>query len=425
MGSIGALTFSLLGLAGASTVLAATFYVDKSIGSDGYTATQAQSQSTPWSTISKCVAAAVNPGDTCVVKNGTYRESPYISASGTAANPITFKNFPGHFPKIDCGTMLVNCVNINSNGNATRTISYVVFQGFEITGGTYSGLKYMAADHLLIKGNYIHNTGFGDANGSGGNGILGACYSCTIDGNRIASNGVNGRGHGLYITGHGYTVINNIIYNNQNFGIQAASYDYNYNPSGYPTANHAGWSGHISNNTIAYNGSSGIVLWDAGNGGGGSKPEAMKPIFVENNILHENCTKSGCGHSGMTLYCGDIGAQIRNNVYFSTRFGAAGFFYKYASCTHNADILTVNSRSTNPSLVNAPATLPASPDFHLTSASIANNFGLNLYSLGVTADFAGNPRPPSGAFDAGAYESASGAQVANAAPAKIRGLKWR
>ncbi len=53
---------------------AATFYVSDSTGDDSRTAAQAQKIATPWKTIQKA-ASTMSPGDTCVIRAGTYRET--------------------------------------------------------------------------------------------------------------------------------------------------------------------------------------------------------------------------------------------------------------------------------------------------------------------------------------------------------------
>jgi hypothetical protein len=70
-----------------------------------------------------------------------------------------------------------------------------------------------------------------------------------------------------------------------------------------------------------------------------------------------------------------------------------------------------NNLTTDPGFVNATAA-----DFRLKTGSLAINGGVNLYSLGVTKDFAGASRPQTGAFDVGAYEFGTGDSNVPAAP---------
>ena len=74
-------------------------------------------------------ADRANPGDTIFVRGGTYFERVTPSRSGTAANRIIIKNFPGETPIID-GTG-------QSVGGQTAMVdigsrSYITLDGFEI-----------------------------------------------------------------------------------------------------------------------------------------------------------------------------------------------------------------------------------------------------------------------------------------------------
>jgi len=83
-----------LGLVGwvllAMPVVAKTYYVSTSAGSDSNTTTQAQALASPWKTIQKA-ATNMLAGDTCLIQSGTYRETVTVPASGTAAAPIIFR----------------------------------------------------------------------------------------------------------------------------------------------------------------------------------------------------------------------------------------------------------------------------------------------------------------------------------------------
>jgi hypothetical protein len=57
----------------------------------------------PWKTLGHA-AYTLKPGQTVLVKNGTYTESLYIYNSGTPGKPITYKALPGARPKIEIRT---------------------------------------------------------------------------------------------------------------------------------------------------------------------------------------------------------------------------------------------------------------------------------------------------------------------------------
>src|SRR5438309_9195838 len=85
--------FTLLLLTGLLyTANAKTYYFSAS-GSDSYSATQAQSQSTPWKTITKlnAIFSILQPGDKVLFKRGdSFYGSIVIKKSGTSSAPITF-----------------------------------------------------------------------------------------------------------------------------------------------------------------------------------------------------------------------------------------------------------------------------------------------------------------------------------------------
>src|SRR4051812_43200033 len=87
----------------ASPVLAndTTYYVDKLL--PGSNSNNGTSQTTPFLTVLKCVQVAVNRGDTCLIKSGTYSNEALgniVNNGGTSGHPITYKNYPGHTPVI-------------------------------------------------------------------------------------------------------------------------------------------------------------------------------------------------------------------------------------------------------------------------------------------------------------------------------------
>ncbi len=80
-----------------SAVWAATYYVDgdNPKASDASRGTEAR----PWKTIFRSVGQ-LQPGDTLLVKAGTYRETVILTTSGTADQPITIQAYPGHEGKV-------------------------------------------------------------------------------------------------------------------------------------------------------------------------------------------------------------------------------------------------------------------------------------------------------------------------------------
>jgi hypothetical protein len=78
------------------------FYVSPG-GSDGSPGTVSQ----PWKTIGKATRT-LRAGDVVYIKNGTYREWVLLgdqANSGTAAQPIAYRAYPGHRPVLDGATV--------------------------------------------------------------------------------------------------------------------------------------------------------------------------------------------------------------------------------------------------------------------------------------------------------------------------------
>jgi parallel beta-helix repeat protein len=95
-----------------------TFYVAPG-GNDGGPGSEAQ----PWATLG-WAAKTLNPGETVLVKDGTY-PGVYVTRSGTAGKPITFRAAPGAKPNIVI-------TEINSPGFLLEGASYIDIQGFSL-----------------------------------------------------------------------------------------------------------------------------------------------------------------------------------------------------------------------------------------------------------------------------------------------------
>jgi hypothetical protein len=225
-----------------------------------------------------------------------------------------------------------------------------------------------------------------------------------IDRNKINANkNSSGGGHGIYANGSYITITNNVIYDNGAFGIQL-------NGSGtaaYTASRHAGpqyadsnnWT--ISNNTFAYQrANAGIVVW-------GSRCDNAR---IENNIFYENAVKASTSAAqGITFCCPSTctGHVIRNNLAYASGSGGTKFLGSGGKYTQSGNI--VNSQ--HPKFANAPATLPSSPNFSLTSSSLAIDKGLSLSA--TKTSYPGTTRPKLSAYDVGAYEYYSSSTLAS------------
>lgn len=398
--------------------LAKTYYVSTS-GKNTNTGTQ----SAPWRNVAYAVSKMV-AGDTTFVRSGIYIETLIqFTRSGTQSAPIKLLNFPGEVPVIDFGVnftnKLIHRITLDAPGDNVP-IGWITIEGFEIRRG-YEGIKYNSVHNITIRRNRMHSHISSAILGSSGKNIL-------IDRNAIYNNGPQdfntAHVHGMYLTGLNYVITNNLIYGSGCYGIQVAGYpwdmkEYYEDPKDYkrgPDASYAGAANWvIANNTFAYNGCSGIVLWR-------SSADNNK-IF--NNIFYENSVKSKVGSEGVNgvnfvATGGQVGNKIQNNIFYASGSGGMRMFGVNGKVGVN---YTQSANTTaNPNFVNAPTTRPSSPSFALKANSLAAvNKGLNLWSTVVSTrtSYNGVLRNQSKPYDIGAYEYGTASAIL-LAPTNLR-----
>jgi len=374
---------------------AATYYVATS-GNNSNPGTS----SNPWQTVAYAVKK-MSAGDTTYVRGGTYREGGVIQfgRSGTSSYPIKLLSAPGEFPIIDFVDKTTNKqIRFQNFSGSKYPIGWITVQGFQIRNA-YNGFKINNGHDLTIRGNAIQN--------SGSQGIHGNGTRILIERNRINLNGSDSTyNHGIYMNGTAVTAINNLIYGNKCYGIQVngtVSYDSSKHP-GPEFAKSSNWI--LSNNTFAYNGCAGVVLW-------GSTPS----LRAENNIFYENAnTKASTSTQGINfISLTSTGIMIRNNLSYASGSGAMRFLGTGAKEGTNYTQSSNIVNALKPAFVNAPATLPSSPNFALPSGSSAIDKGLVISSAKIA--YNGTSRPKGSTYDVGAYEyNGSTSQLVLAAP---------
>jgi hypothetical protein len=296
--TIGVLTLILLLNSLSTTVVAQTaktYYVATN-GSDTNPGTEAQ----PFLTLNKGVSVLL-PGDTLLVKQGTYREELWNTIpSGLSWNqPVTLRAYPGHQVIIqpDPGADFV--ITIRGNRH------YIIIDGFIIDGTNVNleGIKIngvMTAapspSHIRLINNEIRNVGTTKvSNGvyeAYGSGIFttGRANYVEYINNRIHNNGLTDFDHGIYHIASYALIEGNTIYNNKGTGIKV------------------GWGQNALNN------------------------------IVRNNVIYDNNTAEGFNGQkkqgrGIGVYAGS-GTQVYNNVIWGAHM--AGIDVSYAG--HNAKI---------------------------------------------------------------------------------------
>lgn len=385
------LSFTVLFFALPHSVLAATYYVSPS-GSNNNSGTQ----SAPFSTIQHA-ANIVNPGDTVVVKNGTYREQVLLKRSGTQSNPIIFRSEEKWGAKIQGDTTSWRGLGFYVQAD------HIIISNFEITGGgtgvqmngpTSTMDNLQGPKNIQIIGNHIHNIGRicpNELNPIPGHiarvGIYaGNSQNISIQNNvihdighlRVGQNGctqaewsgIENLDHGIYVKqSKGIVITNNVVYRNL---------------VGWGVHFHGGVSDFvedalIANNTFAEANPSrqGFVILSIN----------VKNVRVVNNLFYKP------NKVGVDLYSN----RTYQNTVLENNLIDGGTTYQWRSGAVSG--LTSRNNFEN---VSAGLKNPNGLDFSLNSNSQAINNGVTLSEVKCSIDAV--PRPQGAGYDIGAYE---------------------
>jgi len=397
-------------LAGAAPLR--TFYVDPA-GNDS----AAGSSAAPWRTLQKA-ADTVRAGDLVIVRAGHYA-GLYLTTSGTATDPITFRGEPG---------AIVDSQNPRTqDGINLEGASYVVVESFTVTGVPRAGIRSVVNHHVTIRNNT------GDLNGRWGI-LTGFSDDLLIENNVMSRSQAE---HGIYVSNSGDRPV---IRRNHVWGNNANGIHMNGDLS-------QGGDGVISGAVVEDN-----IIHDNGvAGGSGINGDGVQSSIIRNNLLYNNHA------SGISLYQIDAGQPARNNQILNNTIVMASdarwainiqnastgnvvrnniLFNQHpfrGSIAISADSLPGFVSDTNAimdrfsmdggdtrvtlaawrsasgqdshSIVATPAMLFANfagNDYHLSATSLARDAGGSIAN--VTDDLEGAPRPQGSAFDIGAYE---------------------
>jgi hypothetical protein len=377
-GRAGAKAFLTCALLCAASVVAragTTYYVATN-GDDKNPGTAAL----PFKTISHA-ADLVNPGDTVLVRNGVYADrdsngwAVSVRRGGTAALPVLFKS------ENKWGAVIDGQAGAGTFGWRIAC-SYVTVQDFEVKYFWSHGVFCESGEHIVIRGNHIHNIEKTfDATPYGIDGCFerANCKSITYDSNVIHNIGRAGpldhrqHDHGIYTCSSGARIVNNIIYNcDSGWCIQVAGY--------------AAIDGTvISNNTFAWGSNrSQIVLWSEGG--------SISNLIIQNNIFYRPLN----GNEAVTFYNAHARhTTIRNNLIY----GGAPIYAVGAGEPDPEISLSGNIEGRDPRFEEAAK---APYDFHLQPGSPAIDAG--IAALAPAADMDGKARPQGKGHDIGTYE---------------------
>ena len=140
----------------------ANYYVATN-GNDGASGT---GTNTPFRSLHKAVSVAA-PGDLIYMRGGTYSTNATISinTSGTAANPIRLRAYPGEKPILNFGSQTTSSSNRGINFNASWWQVY----GLEIASAGDNGIALSGSSNIIERCVLHHNRDTGlQISGSGG-----------------------------------------------------------------------------------------------------------------------------------------------------------------------------------------------------------------------------------------------------------------
>lgn len=365
-------------------------------------------------------AAGLRPGDTLLIKAGTYRESVLISGLvGTQDAPITIRGEKGAVLDatgtdgftIDgnpgaawlviegleirgarrAGILLqrshhITLRNLVCVGNRkwqihTRKSDYITVENCDLSGATLQhGVYFSSTDHPVARGNRIHhNSTCGiHMNGEKREGGDGLISNGIIEGNLIYNNGFRGGGSAINMAAVEKTIIrNNLVYNNGAGGI----------------VSYAGDIGHGGSGNLIYNN---IVYFEPGRGRFGLQlVHRTKKTTVMNNIF-----VGGLGPALAVDKDSLDGLKSDYNIFYQhgteqpievPRDNRISFDVWRRLTSQDAHSLLVQPRFVN----------PAAGDLHLRPGSKGIDDGT---VVPVGKDIDGKTRPAGRAFDIGAYE---------------------
>jgi hypothetical protein len=273
----------------------------------------AGTNSAPWDLATALAGGngKVQVGDTIWLRQGTYAGQFYSGLSGTAANPIVVRGYPGERATIDGGTGGTNRIEtLTVNG------AYTIYRDFEVmqssTGrndpnaGTGTPLRptgiYIrpSAHDLKFVNLIIHDTGHGFYTENTAHNI--EIYGCIIF-NGGSESSSRSDGHGIYIKGDGIgwkIARDNVIFDQFGFGIHG------YAESG----------------------------------------QALKNLVFDGNVLFNNGTPSDYDNPNMQLggtVVADNDSVTNNSLFYSAGVGYLNIRIGYNATANGAALVKGNT----------------------------------------------------------------------------------
>jgi hypothetical protein len=404
-----------------------TYYVAPG-GSDAGSGSSAN----PFETIQQA-AGLVGPGDTVVVRAGTYAGFQIgwdFSQDGTASAPITFPGSPG---KVIESPNPESADGINLEGS-----DHVVVEGFTVNNAsgdiTRNCIRTVNGDHVMVRDNQVSN-----CNNVGIS--TGHSNYIRIENNTSRFNNPGpGDHHGIYVANATVdpVVVGNIIQGNKGNGLHMNG-DLSLGGNGENGGSGINCDGVqrslIRNNLLYDNHASGISLY---------RIDAAEDA-KDNSVINNTIRMASDGRWALSINNGSTGNTVSNNVLlhdgsYRGSINVLPSSLPSFSSDHN---VTTNRFSTDggesvmslaqwrtatgqdaDSRTAASSALfvnEAADDYHLSVTCSAVDAGVPLEAPGI--DLEGNARPAGAAFDIGAYERGATPPPADATPPQISAVQ--
>ena len=332
-------SFCLLGYAGAQTA----YYVD---GTNGNDANNGTTLTTAWKTIQNSFNKAT-AGSVVYIKGGTYKNQLTLNVSGTAGNPIEFRNYQTDSVYID-GTGLSANPMISITDQSNVIFRNLIIQnlvknnavGIQVVCSGTGAVNNLMFKSLIIRSiNWTSNAStkpsssknsqpfiaYGEGTTAGN-----AMHNIVVDSCTIYNN-ITGFSESLSFGGNidGITITHNLVHDNTNIGIDVTG---NYNECNCnDTAIDHSRNAYIAynvvyNNVSNYATSSGIYI------------DGVVNVLVEKNISHHN-------GSGIELGCEQNGSAynliVRDNLIYDNQepgMAIGGYDITTTGIVNNASI---------------------------------------------------------------------------------------
>ncbi len=414
-----ALALACVCIAAGSAQAATTYYVAPSpTGSDSNPGTSGQ----PFATIQKA-ANVVSPGDTVIVRPGTYVGAKF-SRSGSLAAPIVFMAQPGAV------VTSPGALNSNNDNLWIRDASYITLSGFEVTTAGRAGIAVQAeptaeSHGVVLTNNYCHNNTRWGIFTAYAEGIVLTYNECSFSGIE----------HGIYVSNSSDNPLiqHNKVHDNNDSGIQInadpaldgdgiisnaeISYNviYQNGVGGAAGINLASViQSRIFNNLLYDNHSTGIAGWDDG----------FDPAFGthDNTFYNNTVIQASDGRSVLSFLDGSFNNTVKNNILIHPGTKASisvdpgsesglssdynviidRFEYNDTFITFSAWVARGHDAHSTISTAAAVCFDPTNHNYHPKSGGPAVDHGTTIAT--VTNDLDAKKRPQGTAYEIGSYE---------------------